>query len=296
MLDLQETKWEAECPACANVSRGGTKFLGQRVSCKCGQKFIFPWWSLIPETVKGVPASFLASDKTLDKRGEIETTPSLPQQASVAVASNHPKAAQETADTWRPDPQRAAALLEEGVQHLKKGQCDLAIKCFETAISIDWPNSDPAQRPYYLWRAEAYEMRGEDSPINSLGEYNEGAEAWKRGHYQRSVTAYENAIELDPAFAWAPNNLAWLYATCVEPRYRSGPKAIQYATTACDISHWHCWSFIDTLSAAYAEAGDFDKAVTTAEKALRIAPREKQGDVQENIRQFRARKPLHMNY
>ncbi len=73
----------------------------------------------------------------------------------------------------------------------------------------------------------------------------------------------------------------------------AGPKAIQYATIACGISKWHCWSFIDTLSAGYAEAGDFDNAVKHAERAMALAPRENHDEVQERIKRFRAHKPWH---
>jgi tetratricopeptide (TPR) repeat protein len=167
---------------------------------------------------------------------------------------------------------------------------------FITRSSIDWPNSDPAKQPYYLYRARAYELKGEDDPLNALSEYTEGKRHQEEGHYQASIAAYQNSMNLDPAFAWAPNNLAWPYATCIEARVRSGSKAVQYATIACKISKWHCWSFIDTLSAGYAEDGDFDNAVKYAQKALTLAPRENQDNVQENIKWFRARKPLHLNF
>jgi len=54
-IDLQDAKWDCECPGCGKLSKGGVKFLGHRVSCKCSQKFIFPWWSLDPITVRGLP-------------------------------------------------------------------------------------------------------------------------------------------------------------------------------------------------------------------------------------------------
>jgi len=102
-------------------------------------------------------------------------------------------------------------------------------------------------------------------------------------------------MESDPAYAWAPNNLAWLYATCVDAKTRNGVKAIEYATVACEICKWRCWSFIDTLSVAYAEAGDFEDAVKFSEKALALAPREREDEVRENIGRFLARKPLHLD-
>jgi tetratricopeptide (TPR) repeat protein len=286
---LDEAKWDCECPGCGRASKGGVKFLGQRVSCKCGQRFVFPWWSIDPSTLKGIAPSSLTIDRNQDKRGQIEIT----RQEAHAVAPV--ESSQQVPQAWKPDPKRGAMLLDEGVAYLKKGQCDLAIRCFETAISVDWPNSDPAKQPYYLCRAQAYELKGEDGPMNSLSEYNDGAQSRKKGHYQASIVAYQNSIGFDTAFAWAPNNLAWLYATCVEAKVRNGSKAIQYATIACNISKWHCWSFIDTLSAGYAEAGDFENAVKHAEMALTVAPREKHDELQENIERFRARMPLRLD-
>jgi Holliday junction resolvasome RuvABC ATP-dependent DNA helicase subunit len=58
-VDLTESRWEAECPGCKKISRGGIKLLGQRVSCKCGKKFVFPWWKPRVESIKGLPAGLL---------------------------------------------------------------------------------------------------------------------------------------------------------------------------------------------------------------------------------------------
>jgi Holliday junction resolvasome RuvABC ATP-dependent DNA helicase subunit len=58
-IDLQESKWEAECPGCGKTSRGGVPLLGERVTCRCGHRFVFPWWNLVPNSVKGVPVQEL---------------------------------------------------------------------------------------------------------------------------------------------------------------------------------------------------------------------------------------------
>lgn len=42
---------------------------------------------------------------------------------------------------------------------------------------------------------------------------------------------------------------------------RNGKEAVELATKACELSQWQNWSEIDTLAAAYAEAGDFDQAI-----------------------------------
>lgn len=45
-IDFEKSKWNGKCPGCNRVAKGDIKFLGQRVTCKCAAKFVFPWWNL----------------------------------------------------------------------------------------------------------------------------------------------------------------------------------------------------------------------------------------------------------
>lgn len=55
-IDLSNSRWMGECPGCKKTSQCGVKYIGQSVTCKCGQKFVFPWWNLKADTVHGFPA------------------------------------------------------------------------------------------------------------------------------------------------------------------------------------------------------------------------------------------------
>jgi len=48
-------------------------------------------------------------------------------------------------------------------------------------------------------------------------------------------------------------------------------EAVRLAERACELTHYDEPLFIGTLAAAYAEAGRFSEAVTTAEKAEQLA-------------------------
>lgn len=69
----------------------------------------------------------------------------------------------------------------------------------------------------------------------------------------------------------AVNNVAWTLATAADARYRNGPQAVVYAETVCAPPRENEPLWLDTLSAAYAEAGRYEDAVRTARRAIELA-------------------------
>jgi tetratricopeptide (TPR) repeat protein len=67
------------------------------------------------------------------------------------------------------------------------------------------------------------------------------------------------------------DELAWLFATHPDPKVRDGQQALLLAQRACTLTNRQIPALLDTLAAAYAEAGKFPAAVSTAEKALELA-------------------------
>ena len=88
------------------------------------------------------------------------------------------------------------------------------------------------------------------------------------------------------------NNLAWLYATCPEARFRNGGKALELARKACDTAQTPAWYLQGTLAAAYAEVGDFPNAVKSQEKSLALAVKESdKQEAQKALDLYKAGKP-----
>ena len=93
---------------------------------------------------------------------------------------------------------------------------------------------------------------------------------WFKHEYDKSLADLNEAIRLDPKLAVAFYSRAWLWATCPDARYRDGEKAVESATRACDLSTWKDARQIAALAAAYAELGDFQKAVEYGKRALAL--------------------------
>ncbi len=90
------------------------------------------------------------------------------------------------------------------------------------------------------------------------------------GQYSDALAYLELAHAANPGDVAVANNLAWLLATCPEPRYRNGPRALRLARQACEATAHKSPPLLDSLAAAYAETGQFDQAVATTRQALEI--------------------------
>ena len=91
------------------------------------------------------------------------------------------------------------------------------------------------------------------------------------------------------------NDLAWFLATCPEPSVRDGREAVIYATKACELSHWKGAYAIDTLAAASAEAGDFDRAMAYESEAITCEDVKKadSAEMGKRLALYQAHKPFH---
>jgi Flp pilus assembly protein TadD len=118
-----------------------------------------------------------------------------------------------------------------------------------------------------------------------------------RGRSREAIAHYREAVRLQPGLWTVLNNLAWILATDPDPANRDGLAAVQLAEQACVITGQREAGVMCTLAAAYAEAGRFDEAVTTAEKAARLAEQASQPELAARNRKlielYQSGKPYH---
>ena len=137
----------------------------------------------------------------------------------------------------------------------------------------------PAEKRLYLSRAgcrgllgdevgavEDLEMAGDAVP-EATRMVLEARRLSKAGEHRQAVTQYEAVLKAHPSDPNSLNNLAWVLATCSDDSIRNGERAVLLAEDACEQTGFSFGSYVETLAAAYAEAGRFDDAVRTQEKA-----------------------------
>jgi len=138
-------------------------------------------------------------------------------------------------------------LARYGLGHalLEKGELDAAIAHSRAALSIQ-PNNADCRTVLAI----------------ALDEKGQTAEA---------IQHYEKALEISPQSVSALNNLAWLLATSSNGSLRNGTRAVQFAQRADQLAVGTNAVVLRTLAATYAEAGQFEKAVESAQAAMQVA-------------------------
>ena len=131
---------------------------------------------------------------------------------------------------------------------LEKGEIDAAVFHSRAAVSIQPQNAD--------------------AHTNLAVAFDE------KGQIAEAIKQYEQALEISPQSVAAANNLAWLLATNPTASIRHRDRALELATRANQLSGGGNATVLRTLAAAYANAGQFSRAVEVGQIALSLTDRQ----------------------
>lgn len=201
----------------------------------------------------------------------------------------------------RRDAKNAQAYFNRGVLRDHAGQHSAAIQDFEKAIALDGEYAEAFNNRGVARQALGqndlaladYEQALKLRPRYPNALTNRAYLLQERGDYAGAIADYAAALRMAPDSHPTLNDLAWLLATCPDANIRNGESALAYAERANQLTEHKDADYLDTLAAAAAEAGQFDKAVSTLELALPLAAAEARGELEARLALYRERRPYH---
>jgi tetratricopeptide (TPR) repeat protein len=164
-----------------------------------------------------------------------------------------------------------------------KKEFEKAMEDYDKAIPLDLP----AHGQGYAWFETEEGDFDEEAWAKTMKEFNDSLRLfsknasvlylraiafWQHGEFEKAVKDFDEVISLKPQLVSALGSLAWLLATCQDEKVRDGKRAIHIAKDACELTGWKSGSALETLAAAYAEAGVFSEAERYQKMALADTP------------------------
>jgi Flp pilus assembly protein TadD len=177
----------------------------------------------------------------------------------------------------RPDSAVAHNNLGQALAGL--GKTDAAIKECRKALSIDpglvEARNDLAASLYRKGRGDEAIAHWEQAlaikPAFVQARFSLGNALYSRGQTREALVQWRQGLRVDSNQPAVLERLAWVLATAPAASLRNGVEAVEFAERAVRLGSGGEPLVLDTLAAAYAEAGRFADAAQTVRQALDLA-------------------------
>ena len=170
------------------------------------------------------------------------------------------------------DQPNVGLLIQLGLLYSMDDRPSQAIKVFGQVINLDSE----------YW--QAYRMRADT--LLAMKDYS------------KAIADFEKALELAPKNdaerSGILNNLSWTLSTSLADDVRDGKRALELGLEACELTDYKKPHILSTLAAAYAETGQFDKAVEWSEKAVQLGRETKEPQLEQleaELESYRKKEP-----
>ena len=191
------------------------------------------------------------------------------------------------------------AWFNRGEIRYELGRFDAAIADYSQALELE-PGDFGAitgrghahyQLKQFTAALDDYTASIELAPDSASAYANRGDTYRSLQQWQEAAADFRRAIELDPNSARGYQGAAWLMATCPEKRFRNVELGVQAATKAAELTPQDDYEILDTLAAAYANAGQFDEAIKALSQAIKLAPSVASASLAQRLELYNAATP-----
>lgn len=186
-------------------------------------------------------------------------------------------------------------LYRENAAALRAGRRDRSMRVLERFLEIS------REQPEVLMTLAQLKMgRGEYDeaiallrdlqalePDDYLGHLSLGNAYRRAGRAEEALAQYRQASRLRPEFHRPFERMAWIHATHPDPKIRDAARATELAERAADIAGESDPSVRETLAAAYAASGQFERAAAVIQAAIDALPENRSQGARRLRRQLR---------
>ncbi len=203
------------------------------------------------------------------------------------------------------NPDYAEAHYNLGAVFGVRGRLDEAVAQYRKAIQLKPDYADAcgnlanvlATQGKFDEAVKTYQQTLELVPKSAQAHFRFGQALQGQRNFEAAMKEYQKALDLAPQHLPVHLGLAWLLATCPEATLRNGQKALELAQQAERSGGGESPQILDTLAAAYAEAGQFGEAVKTAGQALSLPATQNNPPlaeaIQNRLKLYEAGSPYH---
>lgn len=202
------------------------------------------------------------------------------------------------------DPAAADLHILMGVAYGNLGQVQDARKHFEAARNIDPMLAAAEERLGDLCAQQQEFVEARQHYEAALRQHPELFETRERlaeiqvelGSISDAIRHYDELLRSQPGNANVLVALSLLFSTSSLAEHRNGPRSLELANRACQVTANREPVALDALAAAYAELGKFHKAVAIAERAQQLAQDAERAelaeDIAERLLEYREERPV----
>ena len=137
----------------------------------------------------------------------------------------------------------------------------------------------------YDYALKTYDKILKESPSDQEAQYMIGVIYITSKKYKEAIDHLEKQIDRYPNNYHGFNNLAWLYATADDKKFRDAEKSLDLSLKALALAPFdkHIWS---TLAEAYFISGNFSKAKRAMKQVVDLATQEKGNLTQDMVKTY----------
>lgn len=174
----------------------------------------------------------------------------------------------------RSDPENADAWNNRGAVQYRQKKYHGAISDYTRALALAPSSFNGLKNRGIAWLESGRPERAVADFSRALGLVPESADVlisrgiaqYRLGRFGNALDDFLAAVQLAPGDPDTCNQLAWMLSTCPDKNYRDGSQALEMARKA--VAFRPGINTLDTLAAAYAEAGDIPKALAHQEQLM----------------------------